>query len=54
MKQDLALQALNRAIALRKPSPGCIHHTGTTRIAARNIVRMVTRSCCASMVLKYR
>ena len=27
MKQDLALQALNRAIALRKPPPGCIHHT---------------------------
>lgn len=27
LKQDLALQALNRAVALRKPSPGLIHHT---------------------------
>lgn len=27
LKQDLALQALNRAIALRNPEPGCIHHT---------------------------
>lgn len=27
LKQDLALQALNRAFALRNPEPGCIHHT---------------------------
>jgi putative transposase len=27
LKRDLALQALNRAIALRNPPPGCIHHT---------------------------
>ena len=27
MKQDLALRALNMAIALRGPPPGCIHHT---------------------------
>lgn len=27
LKKDLALQALNRAVALRNPSPGCIHHT---------------------------
>ena len=27
MKQDLALRALNRAIAIRRPPPGCIHHT---------------------------
>lgn len=27
MKQDLALRALNMAIAIRRPSPGCIHHT---------------------------
>ena len=27
MKQDLALRALNMAIALRRPPPGCIHHT---------------------------
>jgi putative transposase len=26
MKQDLALRALNMAIAIRKPPPGCIHH----------------------------
>ena len=27
MKQDLALRALNMAIALRRPPPGCVHHT---------------------------
>lgn len=27
MKQDLALRALNMAIALRRPLPGCVHHT---------------------------
>ena len=27
MKQDLALLALNMAIAIRRPPPGCIHHT---------------------------
>jgi putative transposase len=27
IKQDLALRALNMAIALRGPPPGCIHHT---------------------------
>jgi len=27
LKKDLALQALNRAIALRNPPPGCMHHT---------------------------
>lgn len=27
MKQNLAIRALNMAIALRKPLPGCIHHT---------------------------
>lgn len=27
MKQDLALRALDMAIALRRPLPGCIHHT---------------------------
>lgn len=27
LKKDLALQALNRAVALRSPPPGCIHHT---------------------------
>src|SRR5690606_28442569 len=27
IKKDLALQALNMAIAIRRPLPGCIHHT---------------------------
>ena len=27
IKQDLALRALNMAIALRRPPPGCIHHS---------------------------
>ena len=27
LKRDLALQALDRAAALRNPPPGCIHHT---------------------------
>ena len=27
MKKDLAIRALNMAISLRKPPPGCIHHT---------------------------
>ena len=27
MKQDLAIRTLNMAIALRRPPPGCIHHT---------------------------
>src|SRR5690606_11439700 len=27
MKQDLAIRALNMAVALRRQPPGCIHHT---------------------------
>lgn len=27
MKQGLAIRALNMAVALRRPPPGCIHHT---------------------------
>lgn len=27
MKRDLAIRALKMAIALRQPSPGCLHHT---------------------------
>lgn len=27
MKKDLAIRALNMAINLRKPAPGCIQHT---------------------------
>ncbi len=27
LQQDLALRALNMAIAIRRPPPGCVHHT---------------------------
>jgi hypothetical protein len=27
LKRDLALQALNNAVALRNPPQGCLHHT---------------------------
>ncbi len=27
LKKDLAIRALDMAVALRKPMPGCIHHT---------------------------
>jgi putative transposase len=27
MKQDLALRGVSMAIAIRRPPPGCIHHT---------------------------
>ncbi|RJL01939.1 hypothetical protein D3P06_11750 [Paracoccus aestuarii] len=27
MKRDLALRTLNMAIAIRRPPPGCVHHT---------------------------
>ena len=27
MKRDLAIQALDMAVALRQPPEGCIHHT---------------------------
>ena len=27
MKNDLAIRALNMAIALRRPPKGCVHHT---------------------------
>lgn len=31
LKYDLALQALNRAVALRNPPAGCIHHSDHRR-----------------------
>ena len=31
MKKDLAIRALNMAINLRQPTPGCIHHTNRGR-----------------------
>jgi transposase InsO family protein len=27
LKRDLAIRALDMAVALRRPPPGCIHHT---------------------------
>jgi transposase InsO family protein len=27
LKRDLAIRALDMAVALRRPAPGCIHHT---------------------------
>ena len=27
MKQDLSLRTLNMAVAIRRPPPGCVHHT---------------------------
>jgi len=34
MKQDLAIRALNMAVALRRPPPGCIHHTDSQKMVA--------------------
>ncbi len=34
MKKDLALRAVNMAIAFRMPPPGCIHHTDRDRTLA--------------------
>jgi putative transposase len=57
MKQDLALRALNMAIAIRRPPPGVrpAHSNHwrsgphfTTRTAGRNIVLTTIRSCCAN------
>ena len=58
MKKDLAIRALNMAIALRRPPKGCIHHTdrpfhGSRQTVAgqpaANIVRTTTRRSFASM-----
>lgn len=45
MKRDLAIRALNMAIAFRAP-PGA---ASVTRIVAANIARTTTRNCCAIM-----
>lgn len=50
MKRDLAIRALNMAIALRKPPKGCIHHTDV----AVNIALMTTRRFCANTASKCR
>ena len=34
LKRDLAIRALDMAVALRKPPPGCIHHTDSQKIVA--------------------
>ena len=44
LKRDLALSALNNAVALRKPPPGCIHHTD--RVV--KIVPMTIKSGCVT------
>ena len=36
IKQDLALRALDMATALRRPPPGCIHHTPSRAISCGN------------------
>jgi putative transposase len=64
MKRDLAIRALNMAIALRRPPTGCIYYPagdynvicreGTTQIVAASIARMTIRKFCASTASKYR
>ena len=58
MKKDLAIRALNMAIALRRPPKGCIHHTdrpfhGSRQTVAgqpaANTVRTTIRRSFASM-----
>ncbi|WVX49166.1 hypothetical protein ROLI_022530 [Roseobacter fucihabitans] len=60
MKRDLAIRALKMAIAFRLPPKDCIYYPtgdykvicreGTTRIAAANIVLMIIRRSCASLL----
>ena len=48
MKRDLAIRALNMAIAFRQPTKAAF----ITRIVAANIVRPITRRSCVSMASK--
>ena len=50
MKRDLAIRALNMAVALRQPPKAAF----TIRIAGRNTVHMTIRSFFRSMDSKYR
>jgi putative transposase len=44
MKQDLALRALNMAIAIRRPPSGCIHHTDRgSQYCAHDYQKMLRR-----------
>lgn len=44
MKQDLALRALSMAIAIRRPPPGCIHHTDRgSQYCAQDYQKMLRR-----------
>lgn len=48
MKRDLAIRALDMAVALRQPPKGCIHHTDS------NIVQATIRNGCLNMASKFR
>ena len=44
IKQDLALRALSMAIAIRRPPPGCIHHTDRgSQYCAHDYQKMLRR-----------
>jgi len=46
MKQDLALRALNMAIAIRRPPPGCIHHTDRgSQYCAHDYQKLLRKHC---------
>jgi len=57
MKRDLAIWALEMAIALRRPPKGCVHHSDRrsrrcmhrlSRSGTASIARMTTRNFCAN------
>ena len=52
MKRDLAIRALDMAIAFREPPKGCIHHTD--RLNPPNTVRTIIRRSCADTASKLR
>jgi transposase InsO family protein len=43
MKRDLAIRALNMAIALRRPPKGCIHHSDRGRPYCSNVYQKFLR-----------
>ena len=56
MKQDLALRALNMAIAIRRPPLGCVHHTDRgSQYCAHDYQNLLRKHgfkglCCANPV----
>ncbi|MFV0293239.1 MAG: IS3 family transposase, partial [Paracoccus sp. (in: a-proteobacteria)] len=47
MKQDLAIRTLNMAIALRRPPPGCMHHTDRgSQYCAHQYQKLLRRHGC--------